>query len=153
MLNLSNHYFEFGPFRLDLRERLLLRDGEPVGLTPKAFDVLVVLVRRSGSLVEKDELLNEVWPDTVVEESSLSQKIYQLRKLLDEGSDEDNYIQTVPRHGYRFIAEVREVKPHRVEAPEDQNVSTPAIDSRQLEYTRAHIVVDEILDDASQPPD
>jgi DNA-binding winged helix-turn-helix (wHTH) protein/TolB-like protein/Tfp pilus assembly protein PilF len=153
MLNLSNHYFEFGPFRLDLRERLLLRDGEPVGLTPKAFDVLAVLVRRSGSLVEKDELLNEVWPDTIVEESSLSQKIYQLRKILDDGSDEDKYIQTVPRHGYRFIAEVREVKPYPIEAPEDRSVSTSPIDSREIQYTRAHIVVeDEIVDDASQQP-
>jgi DNA-binding winged helix-turn-helix (wHTH) protein/TolB-like protein len=111
MLNLSGHYYEFGPFRLDLRERLLLREGQPLTLTPKAFNVLAVLVRRSGSLVEKDELLSEVWPNTAVEESSLSQKIYQLRKILDDGSGEDKYIQTVPRHGYRFVAEVREVLP------------------------------------------
>ena len=152
MLNLSNHYYEFGPFRLDLRERLLLRGGEPVALTPKAFNVLAVLVRRSGSLVEKDELLTEVWPDTIVEESSLSQKIYQLRKLLDDGSGEDRYIQTVPRHGYRFVAEVREVKPHPVEAPENRS-GTSQIDSREIEYTRARIVVeDEFLDDTPQQP-
>lgn len=70
MLNLSGHYYEFGPFRLDLQERLLLREGQPVTLTPKAFNVLAVLVRRSGSLVEKDELFSEVWPNTIVEESS-----------------------------------------------------------------------------------
>jgi DNA-binding winged helix-turn-helix (wHTH) protein/TolB-like protein len=114
MLNLSSHYYEFGPFRLDLRERLLLREGQALTLTPKAFDVLAVLVRRSGSLVEKDELLSEVWPNTIFEESSLSQKIYQLRKLLDDGSGQDKYIQTVPRHGYRFVAEVREVLPQTV---------------------------------------
>ena len=108
MLNLSSHYYEFGPFRLDLRERLLLREGQPLTLTPKAFDVLAMLVRRSGSLVEKDELFSEVWPNTIVEESSLSQKIYQLRRALDDGSGQE-YIQTVPRHGYRFVAEVREV--------------------------------------------
>jgi DNA-binding winged helix-turn-helix (wHTH) protein/TolB-like protein/cytochrome c-type biogenesis protein CcmH/NrfG len=153
MLNLSNHYFEFGPFRMDLRERLLLRDGEPIALTPKAFDVLAVLVRRGGSLVEKDELLNEVWPDTIVEESSLSQKIYQLRKILDGGSDEDNYIQTVPRHGYRFVAEVKEVKPHPVETPEHQRAGASQVDSREIEYTRARIVVeDEFVDDTPQPP-
>jgi len=153
MLNLSNHYFEFGPYRLDLRERLLLRDGEPIALTPKAFNVLAVLVRHSGSLVEKDELLNEVWPDTIVEESSLSQKIYQLRKILDDGSGEDHYIQTVPRHGYRFVAEVREVKPHPAETSENRS-ATSRIDSREIEYTRAHIVVeDEFSDDTPQPAD
>src|SRR6185369_9706728 len=108
MLNLSSHYYEFGPFRLDLKERLLLREGQPLTLTPKAFDVLAMLVRRSGSLVEKDELFSEVWPNTIVEESSLSQKIYQLRRALDDGSGQE-YIQTVPRHGYRFVAEVRQV--------------------------------------------
>lgn len=154
MLNLSSHYYEFGPFRLDVRERLLLKDGEPLALTPKAFDVLAVLVRRSGSLVEKDELLNEVWADTIVEESSLSQKIYQLRKILDDGSGEENYIQTVPRHGYRFVAEVREIKPHQVPL-ESNAVNVSQTDSREIEYTRARIVVeDEIIDDAqtvSQP--
>src|SRR6185369_4854678 len=109
MLNLSNHFFEFGPFRLDVRERLLLRDGEPVPLSPKTFNVLAVLVRQHGSLVEKDQLLSEVWPDTIVEESSLSQKVYQLRRILEESPGEDKYIQTVPRHGYRFIADVREI--------------------------------------------
>ena len=86
----------------------MLREGQPLTLTPKAFDVLAMLVRRSGSLVEKDELFSEVWPNTIVEESSLSQKIYQLRRALDDGSGQE-YIQTVPRHGYRFVAEVREV--------------------------------------------
>lgn len=147
MLNLSSHYYEFGPFRLDVRERLLLKDGEPIGLTPKAFDVLAVLVRRSGSLVEKDELLNEVWADTIVEESSLSQKIYQLRKILDDGSGEDKYIQTVPRHGYRFVANVSEIKPHQMPV-ESRAAASPAED-REIEYTRAHIVVeDEIIDEA-----
>jgi len=155
MLNLSNHYYEFGPFRLDLRERLLLKDGEPISLTPKAFDVLAVLVRHGGSLVEKDELLNEVWADTIVEESSLSQKIYQLRKILDDdASGEDKYIQTVPRHGYRFVAKVKEVKPTAPEVPEVHPVNTSRVDSREIEYTRAHIVVeDEFLDDPPQQTD
>lgn len=117
MLHLSNHFFEFGPFRLDVRERLLLRDGKPVLLSPKTFNVLAILVQQHGSLVEKDRLLAEVWPDTIVEESSLSQKIYQLRKILEDRAGEDKYIQTVARHGYRFVAEVREVTSPSVQTP------------------------------------
>ncbi|HYW70737.1 MAG TPA: FlgO family outer membrane protein [Pyrinomonadaceae bacterium] len=152
MVNLSNHYFEFGPFRLDLRERLLLKDGEPVSLTPKAFDVLAVLVQRSGSLVEKDRLLNEVWPDTMVEESSLSQKIYQLRKILDGASEEDNYIQTVPRHGYRFVAEVKEVKPAAIDVREIHPASPPEIGNREIDYPRDQAAAaDEFSEERNSP--
>ncbi|HSE97310.1 MAG TPA: winged helix-turn-helix domain-containing protein, partial [Blastocatellia bacterium] len=101
--------YEFGPFRLDASERLLLRDGDPVLLTPKAFDTLLALVENSGHVVEKDELMERVWPDTVVEESTLTQNISTLRKALGERSSEQRYIETVPKHGYRFVASVREV--------------------------------------------
>jgi len=101
--------FEFGSFRLNPAERLLLRDQAPVHLPPKAFDALVVLVENRGHLLEKDELLRKVWPDTFVEESNLAQHISVLRKALQDGEDGPRCIETVPRRGYRFIAEVREV--------------------------------------------
>jgi DNA-binding winged helix-turn-helix (wHTH) protein/TolB-like protein/Flp pilus assembly protein TadD len=116
MFKQSKQLYEFGPFRLDVAERLFLKNEEPVALTPKAFEMLVVLVERSGHLVEKDELLKEVWRDQFVEESNLSQNIYLLRKALGEGATEHQYIETVPRRGYRFVADVREVR--AADAPE-----------------------------------
>lgn len=76
------HLYEFGPFRLDTAEKLLLRDGEPVPLTPKAFETLLALVERSGHLVKKDELMKVVWADAFVEESNLTNNVYALRKML-----------------------------------------------------------------------
>jgi TolB-like protein/DNA-binding winged helix-turn-helix (wHTH) protein/Tfp pilus assembly protein PilF len=101
--------FEFGPFRLNPAERLLLRHQVQVRLPPKAFDALVVLVENRGHLLEKDELLRKVWPGTFVEESNLAQHISVLRKTLQDGEDGSRYIETVPTRGYRFIAEVRDV--------------------------------------------
>jgi TolB-like protein/DNA-binding winged helix-turn-helix (wHTH) protein/Flp pilus assembly protein TadD len=101
--------YEFGSFRLDPAERLLLRDQSAVRLPPKAFDALVVLVENRGHLLEKDELLRQVWPDTFVEESNLVQHISILRKALQDGENGPRYIETIPTRGYRFIAEVREV--------------------------------------------
>jgi TolB-like protein/DNA-binding winged helix-turn-helix (wHTH) protein len=102
--------FEFGRFRLDPAERQLLRDGVPVRLPPKAFDALVFLVENRGRLLEKDELLHKVWPDTFVEESNLAQHISILRKALQGAEDDPPLIETVPTRGYRFIAEVRELR-------------------------------------------
>lgn len=100
--------YRFGAFVLDPEAHLLLRDGEPVPLPPKAFDTLVILVRRTGSLVAKEDLLRELWPDSYVEENNLNQYISTLRKALGENGNGSKYIDTVPRRGYRFIAEVRE---------------------------------------------
>jgi eukaryotic-like serine/threonine-protein kinase len=101
--------FEFGWFSLNPAERVLLREQVQVRLPPKAFDALVVLVENRGRLLGKDELLRTVWPDTFVEESNLAQHVSILRKALRDGEDGFQYIETVPRHGYRFIAEVREL--------------------------------------------
>ncbi len=98
--------FTFGPFRLDARERLLRRDGAPVALQPKVFDTLVLLVRRAGQLVRKDELLRELWPDTHVGEANLTQNVWLLRRALGEEEAGTAYIETVPRAGYRFAAPV-----------------------------------------------
>ena len=104
--------YEFGNFRLDQRERFLSSNGKPVALAPKVFDILLLLVQRSNSLVEKDTLLNEIWPDSFVEEANLSVNIATLRKALGESTDDHQYIETVPKRGYRFVAPVtrREVE-------------------------------------------
>ncbi len=102
--------FEFGPFRLIPEESQLLRDDVPVALTPKSFDLLVVLVESSGHLLEKGELLERVWPDSFVEEANLSVKMSELRRVLGKGDDGVQYIETVPRRGYRFVAPVTDVR-------------------------------------------
>jgi DNA-binding winged helix-turn-helix (wHTH) protein/pimeloyl-ACP methyl ester carboxylesterase len=97
----------FGPFVLDTREGTLLREGRPVQLTPKAFETLVALVERSGHCLGKEELMRRVWPDSFVEENNLSQNVSQLRRALQtEGADAAQYIETIPRRGYRFNAPV-----------------------------------------------
>ena len=109
MSRLTKHLHEFGPFRLDAKERLLLHDGEIVPLTPKAFDMLLALVENSGHLLEKNELIQRLWPDSFVEEGSLAQNVSLLRKALGE-SESQKFIETVPRRGYRFVAIVRELE-------------------------------------------
>jgi DNA-binding winged helix-turn-helix (wHTH) protein/Tol biopolymer transport system component len=101
--------YEFGPFRLEPAERRLVRDGQDVPLPPKAFDLLVVLVSRAGRLVTKEDLLQSVWPDTFVEEASLSYTVSLLRKALQSGGDSTRYIDTVQKLGYRFAGSVRPV--------------------------------------------
>jgi DNA-binding winged helix-turn-helix (wHTH) protein/Tfp pilus assembly protein PilF len=108
--NTYGHIYEFGPFRLDPQEHRLSRDGQVVSLSPKIFDLLLALVRQHGHLIEKNALLGEVWPDSVVEEGNLNRNISTLRKALGEEPSEMRYIETIPRVGYRFVAEVREVR-------------------------------------------
>jgi DNA-binding winged helix-turn-helix (wHTH) protein/tetratricopeptide (TPR) repeat protein len=99
-------YYRFGEFEVDSAKRLLLRGGRRVSLTPKAFDVLLYLVQRRDEVVDKDELMREVWRNSIVEETSLTRNISVLRKLLGETPDEHSYIMTVPGTGYRFVAAV-----------------------------------------------
>ncbi|MCM3902854.1 MAG: winged helix-turn-helix domain-containing protein [Pyrinomonadaceae bacterium] len=105
----SKSSYHFGPYRLDASQRVLLRDGKPVSLTLKAFDTLVALVQKQGHVVEKDDLMKQVWPDACVEESNLTQNIFTLRRVLGESAEGLKYIETVPRRGYRFVAQVDEV--------------------------------------------
>lgn len=100
--------YEFGPYRLDTSRALLLREGEVVPLAHKALETLAILVRNSGQVVSKDELMREVWPDAFVEEGSLARNISVLRKALGESPTEHQYIETIPRRGYRFVATVSE---------------------------------------------
>src|SRR5436189_232339 len=109
MINGQKRLYEFGQFRVDSGERLLLRNGEVVPLPPRVFDTLLLLVRNSGRALDKDVLMKELWPDTFVEEANLAQHISLLRKALGERPNEPQYIETIPRRGYRFLAKVSEI--------------------------------------------
>jgi DNA-binding winged helix-turn-helix (wHTH) protein/Tol biopolymer transport system component len=122
---LINRFYRFGDFTIDTGQRVLLRDGKPVALTPKVFDTLLILVENSGKIVEKEELMRRLWPDSFVEEGNLTVNIQQLRKSLSDDARDPRYVATVARRGYRFIADVEAV-------PGDS--SQPAVQSsRSLE--------------------
>ncbi len=105
---MSKRLYSFGPFQLDTGEQILLRDGRPLPLKPKVFDLLVVLVENSGHVVCKDELMKQVWADSFVEEGNLAVSICEIRKVLGGSANGHTYIATVPRRGYRFVASVTE---------------------------------------------
>ena len=107
----SNRVYLFGRFRLDAGERALSRDGQPVALTPKLVATLIALVEKHGHIVDKAELMQAVWPETVVEEGNLTQNIHNLRKLLWDRTESGVVIETVPRRGYRLMGEVLEEQP------------------------------------------
>src|SRR5215203_1125351 len=103
--------YTFGDFRLNAGEPLLLRNGVPVPLQLKTLETLLALVKRAGSLVTRDQLIDEVWPDAFVDENNLSQHIRTLRKALAKQGCDETIIETVPRRGYRFLLEVQTVSP------------------------------------------
>ena len=112
--------YEFGPFSLDTGERILFRDGRRIPLKPKVYDTLVVLIRSGGRVVEKEELKKEVWPNTFVEENNLTGNIFALRRAFGE----HQYIETIPRRGYRFTADVRQLKVEEGEVAETLGAKT-----------------------------
>jgi TolB-like protein/DNA-binding winged helix-turn-helix (wHTH) protein/Tfp pilus assembly protein PilF len=105
----STATYGFGPFQLDLADRVLRRDGKPIALTPKAFEVLCLLVEHHGFALTKEEMMRQIWPDSFVAESNLAQHIFQLRKALGDNPNDDAFIETLPRRGYRFTADVKRV--------------------------------------------
>ena len=107
----SKPFYEFGAFRLDPEEASLLRDGKPVPLKPKVFETLLVLVENHGRLLDKETLMRQLWQDTYVEEANLAVNVSQLRKALGQAEGGPQFIETVPRRGYRFVADVQEVWP------------------------------------------
>src|SRR2546421_9803025 len=107
MSHRRKQFYEFGPFRLDVAEQLLLRGGELVPLKHKEFETLLVLVENCGHLVEKEKFFREVWPDAAVEDGSLTVNISNLRKALGRDEGGRQYIETVPRRGYCFVTDVR----------------------------------------------
>src|SRR6267378_3113520 len=105
----SSNVLAFGDFRLDLQERILLKsDGTEVPLTPRVFETLRYLVEHSGRLLDKELIMEAVWPDSIVEENNLAQAISKLRQVFGETPGSQNYIVTVPGRGYRFVAKVTE---------------------------------------------
>src|SRR5688572_24066604 len=132
----AKRFYVFGMFRIDVTERVLLNQKGPVSLTPKAFDLLLFLVENSGHILDKEELMKQIWPDSFVEENNLAQNISTLRKVLDDGGGK--FIQTVPRRGYRFAAEVSEA----LQEPPELIVR---------ERTRSRIVIEEDTDQDDVP--
>ncbi len=119
--------FTFGAFQLDIAHRLLTHDGGPVvPLTPKAFELLLVLVESEGRLLTKAELMNRMWPDSFVEEGNLTQTVSVLRKALGENLRQHHYIVTVPGQGYRFVADVHETEESPPEGVEKEISVAPA---------------------------
>ena len=122
--------YQFGPFRLDAGQRVLLQEGQLVPLRPKDLELLFALVESSGRLMEKDELLKRVWPDTFVEEANLSHHVFTLRRVLGDDREASRYIETVPRRGYRFMAPVtrrEETRDGAVDgAPPPERATEPA---------------------------
>jgi len=124
----EDHIYQFGPFCLNAEERVLLREGRMVPLPAKAVRTLLVLLRNKGHVVEKDVLMEEVWPNEFVEEGNLAQNIFMLRKALGESVDGAKYIETVPRRGYRFLQAVTQ--------SDDDAVATTAIPSKEFKGAR-----------------
>src|SRR6516225_12197056 len=113
--------YEFGNFRLDAGKRALLNvHGTPISLTPKVYDTLAYLVQHAGTVLDKEELLRAVWPDTAIEENNLTQNISQLRRVLGERLGEHRYIVTLPGRGYEFVARVKV-------APENEDIVEPPV--------------------------
>ena len=102
--------YEFGDFRLNPADHSLLSGGKPISLTPKSFEILVALIESNGRLVTKDELMKKIWPDSFVEEANLTVNVSTLRRALGDTAEHQQYIETVPKLGYRFIAPVTELR-------------------------------------------
>src|SRR5947207_4606710 len=145
MNELQSPIYEFGEFRIDVSKRLLTkRDGKAIPVTPKLFDTLLYLVRHRGKVIEKDELMREIWTDSIVEENNLNQYISSLRRVFGEKPGEHRFIVTIAGHGYRFVPDVRVVgesvaselkteteKLVPVEIKEDRAVPRPYTDNRR----------------------
>jgi len=136
----AQYCYEFGPFLLDPFKRRLLRDGKPIPLTPKAFDTLLALVQNNGRIIEKDELMKEIWASAVVEEGGLARNISTLRKALGETPGEHQYIATLPGRGYRFVASVRALPDENRRLTPEEETDAPAI-SRHWRVSRKVIVI------------
>lgn len=144
----THHFYCFKTFRLEVAERQLLNNDKPVSLTPKAFDVLALLVENGGHLVEKEKLLRQIWPDSFVEEGNITRIVHTLRRVLGEDDNGNKFIETVATKGYRFVAEVTEID-QRTNAPASvtpllrEVAEIPAaLPQHQITQSGAHAIVD-----------
>jgi len=133
-------FYEFDDFRLDVKRQELVKDGYPVSLTHKAFQILLLLVQNFGQTVEKETIYQELWGDSFVEDANLTQHIYVLRKTLGPDPDGELYIETVARSGYRFTSEVRAVHISPVPMP-DSPVRNYLDDQQSITNTRPHLML------------
>jgi TolB-like protein/DNA-binding winged helix-turn-helix (wHTH) protein/Flp pilus assembly protein TadD len=129
----DNVSYEFGPFRLDPSQRLLLLAEEHIQLPPKIFDLLLFLVQRRGQLAEKEEIIKHLWPDSFVEEGNLTNNISILRKALGDTGKDPKYIATFPKHGYRFVANVKVLEAREVESVYEEGATFPAGNGERTE--------------------
>jgi eukaryotic-like serine/threonine-protein kinase len=136
----TKHFYAFGPFRLDSEKRVLVRDGTPVPLAPKAAEALLVLVQNAGRLMDKDDLMRRVWPDAFVEEGNLNKNIFFLRKVLGQWDGGREYIETIPKRGYRFVAPVSEVT-HAEGDPQPQTSSGTNLLGKKVSHYRVLEIV------------
>ena len=120
----TSEFYEFGRFRVKSDERVLLRGHDLVSLTPKAFDILLTLLENDGRIVPKDDLMKKVWPNTFVEEGNLTQNVSLLRKALGESANGPQFIETVPRRGYRFVAPVNKTNANGKDSPVEKIASS-----------------------------
>lgn len=135
----TNQLFEFGPFRADGVRRLLFRDGQSVPLTSKAFDTLLVLILHRDRVVEKDELLKTIWPNSFVEEANLAQNVSALRKALGESPGEHRFIATVPGQGYRFVADVRQFGAGQTEVTLERHTTAELLVEEEIQTDEAAV--------------
>ena len=149
----SRELYDFGPFRLDTGQRLLIGRDHPIPLQPKAFETLLVLVRNSDKLVLKEDLLNSVWPDTFVEESNLAQNIFVLRKALRDVDASRRYILTVPGRGYQFVEPVHVVNATNGTSPSNGHAPAIASPSASGENLAPLAYPDSTAPAAKLPPD
>lgn len=137
MSHSARRLYEFGPFRLDAAKGVLWRDQQAVALTPRLMEMLLAFVENSERVIEKDELMNRLWPDSIVEEANLTVNISALRKALGQRGNENRYIVTVPGRGYRFVAEVTDVREQEAEVVLEQHTSTEIIIEEEEDERRA----------------
>lgn len=131
----SFRFFEFGTLRVNITDRLLQRGDETIPLTPKVMDMLLVLLENRGHVLTKDELMRTLWPDSFVEESSLTQNMSLLRRALAEAGDGKQYIETIPKRGYRFIGNVREYEDSGADILVNESTTTQMLIEEEIEDT------------------
>ena len=141
MINVpESSIYEFDAFCVDSGKRLLLRDDEIIALTPKVFETLLYLVNHNGKVLEKDELMSAIWPDTIVEENNLNKNISVLRQVLGENPGAHRFIVTVPGKGYKFVADVRTISVEKIPETSDSKPRRERRSSKRSAFAAAGVI-------------